>query len=130
MLEVYHASPTCEVEQMPSMHEVQLVAETVDEPVGVGQAGGILDVMASISGLQADGPADSEPRDVEGKSPLTVEWIGRLGDPEPDPYAAMTPAERIEMVWPLTLAAWAFSGKASDESRLRRDVESVIRRSR
>ena len=37
----------------------------------------------------------------------THEWLGRLGDTEPSPYAAMTAAERIEMVWPITLAAWA-----------------------
>lgn len=39
-------------------------------------------------------------------------WIGRGGEREPDPYAAMTVGERVEMVWPLTLAAWEFAGKA------------------
>lgn len=58
------------------------------------------------------------------------EWIGRRGQPEPNPYASLTVAERIELVWPLTLAAWAFSGKPADESRLRRDVECVVRRRR
>ena len=58
------------------------------------------------------------------------EWLGRLGDTEPSPYAAMTAAERIEMVWPITLAAWAFSGEPYDESRLRRDVECLSRRER
>jgi hypothetical protein len=62
--------------------------------------------------------------------PAPVEWIGRLGDREPDAYAAMTVAERIELVWPITLTAWAFSGKPCDESRLRRDVESLGRRKR
>jgi hypothetical protein len=59
-----------------------------------------------------------------------VEWIGRRGDEEPDVYAAMTAAERIELVWPITVTAWAFSGKPCDESRLRRDVESLGRRKR
>lgn len=58
------------------------------------------------------------------------EWLGRLGDREPTPYAAMSVAERIEMVWPITLAAWAFSGEPHDESRLRRDVECLGRRKR
>jgi hypothetical protein len=58
------------------------------------------------------------------------EWLGRLGDREPSPYAAMSVAERIEMVWPITLAAWAFSGEPHDESRLRRDVECLGRRER
>ena len=58
------------------------------------------------------------------------EWLGRLGDREPSPYAAMSVAERIEMVWPITLAAWAFSGEPHDESRLRRDVECIGRRER
>jgi len=61
------------------------------------------------------------------KPSAPTEWVGSLGDKEPNPYAAMTAGERIEMVWPLTLAAWAFSGKACDELRLRRDVESVSR---
>jgi hypothetical protein len=59
-----------------------------------------------------------------------VEWIGRRGDREPDVYAAMTAAERIELVWPITVTAWAFSGKPCDESRRRRDVESLGRRKR
>lgn len=59
-----------------------------------------------------------------------VEWIGTRGEREPDPYAMMTVAERIELVWPLSVAAWAFAGKPYDESRLRRDVERVVRRTR
>jgi hypothetical protein len=58
-----------------------------------------------------------------GASSVPREWVGKLGDKEPDAYAAMTPAERIELVWPLTVSAWAFSGKPCDESRIRRDVE-------
>jgi hypothetical protein len=57
-------------------------------------------------------------------------WIGRRGDREPDPYAAMTVGERVAMVWPLTLAAWEFAGKPVHESRLRRDVDRVVRRKR
>jgi hypothetical protein len=34
-----------------------------------------------------------------------AEWVGRLGDTEPDAYASLTPAERIEMVWPITVTA-------------------------
>jgi hypothetical protein len=37
-----------------------------------------------------------------------------------------TPAERIAMMWPLTLDAWAFLG-LRDEPALRRDVVRVIR---
>lgn len=61
-------------------------------------------------------------------TPAVAEWVGRLGDTEPDAYASLTPAERIEMVWPITVSAWAFSGKPCDESRLRRDVERFGRR--
>ena len=71
-----------------------------------------------------DSPSDVTAREAD------VEWIGRLGDREPDVYAAMTVAERIELVWPITVTAWAFSGKPCDESRLRRDVESLGRRMR
>ena len=37
-------------------------------------------------------------------------WIGRRGDEEPNPCAGMTAAERIAMVWPLTLAAGDSAG--------------------
>ena len=73
----------------------------------------------------------AKPRRVdEAVAAVPFEWVGKLGDKEPDACASMTPAERIEMVWPITLTAWAFSGKPCDESRLRRDVESVSRRKR
>ncbi len=70
-----------------------------------------------------------------GPSPATpdssaTEWVGRLGVEECDPCAALTPAERIAMVWPITVTAWAFSGTPCHESRLRRDVEGVVRRKR
>ena len=73
------------------------------------------------------GPAS--PQDVETNA-ARWEWVGKLGAPEPHPYAAMTPAERIELVWPLTVSAWAFSGRPCDESRLRRDVEAFGHRKR
>jgi hypothetical protein len=78
-------------------------------------------------------PPESSAQDHTGKtaqSATTTEWVGSRGDREPDAYAAMTPSERIEMVWPITVTAWAFSGKPWDESRLRRDVESLGRRKR
>ena len=61
---------------------------------------------------------------------VATEWVGKQGDKEPDACSAMTTAERIEMVWPITVTAWAFAGKPCDESRLRRDVESFVRRRR
>jgi hypothetical protein len=67
---------------------------------------------------------------AEEKPAAATEWLGSLGAQEPDSCATMTPAERIEMVWPITLTAWAFAGKPFDESRFRRDVESFGRRKR
>ena len=58
------------------------------------------------------------------------EWLGTLGQAEPSPYSTMTMAERFQLVWPITVAAWAFSGKPYDESRLRRDVERLGNRGR
>jgi hypothetical protein len=42
---------------------------------------------------------------------------------------ALTPAERVGMVWELTLQAWAFKeGRLDeDEPRLRRDVVRILR---
>ena len=36
---------------------------------------------------------------------VATEWVGKQGDKEPDACAAMTTAERIEMVWPITVTA-------------------------
>jgi len=41
-----------------------------------------------------------------------------------------TPAERIGMIWQLTLDAWAFVEGFDAESRLPRDVVRVVRRGR
>ncbi len=40
---------------------------------------------------------------------------------------ALEPAERIAMVWQLTMQAWAFKG-LDHEPRLRRDVVRIVRR--
>ncbi len=40
---------------------------------------------------------------------------------------ALDPAERVAMVWQLTMQAWAFKG-LDHEPRLRRDVVRVVRR--
>jgi hypothetical protein len=42
----------------------------------------------------------------------------------------LTSAERMQMVWPLTVAAWAMKGIDISSMRLRRDVERVVRRKR
>ena len=39
----------------------------------------------------------------------------------------LDPAERVAMVWQLTMQAWAFKG-LEHEPRLRRDVVRVVRR--
>ena len=55
--------------------------------------------------------------------------IKRLHDLETDQYVKnLSPAERIEMVWQLTLQAWAFKEGLDYEPGLRRDVVRVIRR--
>jgi len=67
---------------------------------------------------------------VSPASSRTHERLGTLREAECSPYASMTMAERFELVWPITIAAWAFSGKPYHESRLRRDVERLVRRGR
>lgn len=39
-----------------------------------------------------------------------------------------TPAERLGMMWQLTLDAWAFTGEPVAESRLPRHIVRVLRR--
>ncbi len=38
------------------------------------------------------------------------------------------PAERLNMVWPLTLAAWSFKDRCVAQSRLQRHAVRVVRR--
>jgi hypothetical protein len=56
----------------------------------------------------------------------------RLGEePEYDAHTmALTPGERIDMVWEITKTAWAFKDPSFRESGLRRDVARVVRRGR
>jgi hypothetical protein len=55
----------------------------------------------------------------------------RIDDPRAsEPPSAPTAAERLAMVWPLTLDAWAFKGAPIGESRLPRHVVRVVRRGR
>ena len=41
---------------------------------------------------------------------------------------SLTPGQRMEMVWQLTLDAWAFKKGLTIEPRLRRDVVRVLRK--
>ena len=51
------------------------------------------------------------------------------GQDEGDPYLKQTTsAERLLMMWPLTIQAWAFKGEDIGESRLARHVVRVIKR--
>ncbi len=49
---------------------------------------------------------------------------------ESSPPTAATPAERLMMVWPLTIEAWAMQGVDIAQSRLQRHVVHVERRGR
>ncbi|WP_454061101.1 hypothetical protein [Candidatus Nitrospira salsa] len=44
--------------------------------------------------------------------------------------ANLTPSERVALVWPLTVQAWAFKDGKWDEPRLRRDVVRTQRNRR
>jgi hypothetical protein len=50
-------------------------------------------------------------------------------DEDPD-LENTTAAERLGMMWQLTLDAWAFAGQPLDESRLQRHIVRVRRRRR
>jgi len=55
----------------------------------------------------------------------------RLGEEdELADYVALTPSERLAMIWPLTVQAWAFAGRDIRELRLSRSTVRVIRRGR
>lgn len=55
--------------------------------------------------------------------------ITHLHDKDEDNYIrSLSPSQRVEMVWQLTLQAWAFKEGLDYEPRLRRDVVRIIRR--
>lgn len=47
---------------------------------------------------------------------------------ETDDLSKTTPAERLQMMWQLTLDAWAFKGEPIAELRLPRHIVRVLRR--
>ena len=49
-------------------------------------------------------------------------------DPGNSGYVPGTPAERIAMVWPLTLEAVSLSGKYNAEQRLQRHIVNIVRK--
>ena len=57
--------------------------------------------------------------------------LSRLGDPPDESFVdGLTPAERMELVWPLTLQAWSFMQGTEGEPRLQRHAVRVVRRAR
>jgi hypothetical protein len=54
----------------------------------------------------------------------------RKGELEPpdDALARLTPGQRMELVWQVTLQAYAFKEGLEHEPRLRRDVGGLVRR--
>jgi hypothetical protein len=68
---------------------------------------------------QEDVPVTRESRTIR---------VRKLSDQgkEPD-YRNLTPGERIELVWQLTLDAWAMKGEPIAEQRLLRHVVRVVR---
>jgi len=45
-----------------------------------------------------------------------------------DDLRETTPAERLAMLWPMTLSAWSFRGDFRAESRLQRHIVHIQRR--
>ena len=78
---------------------------------------------------------DSEPvaaeKPLEAKRVVTIRKI-RLSEEgaDDDELARMTPEQRMELIWPLTVDAWAMMGEDIAEFRLPRHVVRVIRRGR
>jgi hypothetical protein len=78
-----------------------------------------------------DGPAENRAADepqVDRRG-----WFiqkGRLGDERLENRSSLTPEERLALVWPLTVQAWAFGGVDVAESRLPRHLMHITRRAR
>ena len=63
-----------------------------------------------------------EERDI----PVRKSTLAEQG--QEDDLRDLTPGERIGMVWPLTVSAWAMKGENIAGQRLQRHVECVKRR--
>jgi hypothetical protein len=68
-----------------------------------------------------------QPSDRERRAEWPVHK-GRLGEAEPNPYAHLSPEERIGLVWEITRAAWAFRGHGVVDSTLQRYLVRFGRR--
>lgn len=51
--------------------------------------------------------------------------VGRLGDEEPNPYAHLTPEERVGMVWALTCEAYGIDPE--NPPPMRKDIVRIGR---
>jgi hypothetical protein len=56
-----------------------------------------------------------------------VRVVNLLEQDKHDDLQSTTPAQRLEMMWQLTLDAWAFKGEPVAELRLQRSVIRVTR---
>ena len=56
--------------------------------------------------------------------------LSRLEQQRDGSYLEATPAERLQLVWPLTLEATSFFGGDDAQRRLQRDVTKLGRRGR
>lgn len=63
----------------------------------------------------------TEPRQIKVRK-LRLGEEDQLAD-----YYEKTPSERLAMIWPITVAAWAMAGKDISELRLSRSTVRVIR---
>jgi hypothetical protein len=57
-----------------------------------------------------------------------VRVVNLLEQDKHDDLRSTTPAQRLEMMWQLTLDAWAFKGEPVAELRLPRHTVRVLRR--
>lgn len=71
------------------------------------------------------------PAPVRDRATVRVRVMRQCDDIQGTDTLAMTPAERLEMMWPLARSAWAFTGgRVSAEPGLSRHVVRIQRRAR
>jgi hypothetical protein len=58
----------------------------------------------------------------------TLRVVTLQGQDKQDDLRSTTPAQRLDMMWQLTLDAWAFKGEPVAELRLPRHIIRVLRR--
>ena len=102
------------------------VSRLWETPAGPAASGRLVRLLVRRARDGADGPwTYTDAMSLRADYPVRRTTLERQGS-ERD-VAHLTPSERVQMVWTLSVQAWRFKEQLPDELRLRRDVVRTLR---